>query len=89
MKHTGKQRTGKVQLEFDRRQKIELELESTSSQTMRGVTVPRHLGSGYNPYDTNVPSTGTATGRHRIEDMRRLSEWIRMKRDMSHGGGED
>lgn len=64
--------------------KPELELESTGSQTMRGVRLPKGFGSsGYNPYDTLPGSSTSATGQHRIEDMRRLSEWIRMKRGLS------
>jgi hypothetical protein len=60
---------------------VELELESTSSQTLRGLTLPASSSNGSNPYDS-VPGASTATGQHRIADMRRLSEWIRMKRDL-------
>jgi len=61
-----------------------LELESTDSQTMRGVRLPKGFdSSGYNPYDTVPGATSSATGQHRLENMRRLSEWIRMKRKLS------
>ena len=58
-----------------------LSLESTGSQTMRGLRALGGNSSGYNPYDT-IPNTSSTTGMHRLEDMRRLSEWIRMKRDL-------
>jgi hypothetical protein len=57
----------------------DLSLETTSSQTLRGLRVVESSSSGYNPYDT-TPGRTTATGMHRLDDMRRLSEWIRMKR---------
>jgi hypothetical protein len=82
MKGSGKDHTGAERRDPGKARDLELELESTSSQTMRGVRLPRQFGSGYNPYDT-VPDTKGSTGQHRIEDMRRLSEWIRMKRDLS------
>jgi hypothetical protein len=84
MKNVGKNRTATVQRDAGKAKDLELELESTGSQTMRGVRLPRQFGSGYNPYDT-VPDTQGSTGQHRTEDLRRLSEWIRMKRDLPRG----
>lgn len=74
-------------------QDADLSLESTSSQTLRGLRALGSTRSGYNPYDS-VPagkgnsSTGTstdgtsATGMHRLDEMRRLSEWIRTQREL-------
>ena len=44
--------------------------------------IPARTGGGYNPYDTfpNVRQPGVAT---RQADLRRLSEWIRLKRQVS------
>ena len=59
-----------------------LSLEDTLAQTRRGLKVQSSTGaSGYNPYDTfpNTTSTGTYA-RHK--DLRELSEWIRMKRQV-------
>ncbi len=62
-------------------QDTDLSLESTSSQTLRGLYVDNGSSTGWNPYDT-VPNTATSTGMHRLDDMRRLSEWIRLKREL-------
>ena len=44
--------------------------------------IPAKVGFGYNPYDTfpNVRQSGLA-GRQ--SDLRRLSEWIRVKRQVA------
>jgi hypothetical protein len=44
---------------------------------------PANAGYGYNPYDTfpNVRQPGVA---QRQADLRRLSEWIRTKRQVAH-----
>lgn len=44
--------------------------------------VPARSGGGYNPYDTfpNVRQPGVG---QRQADLRRLSEWIRVKRQVS------
>ena len=67
---------------------LKLSLEDTLSQTMRGLRTPCSKTSGYNPYDTfpNVSSTGTFA-QHR--DLRELSEWIRLKRQVGRLKGED
>jgi hypothetical protein len=85
MKSSGRGPT--VPLDGAKDDAAKLELESTGSQTLRGVRLPTGFdSSGYNPYDT-IPGTSTsATGQHRIENMRRLSEWIRMKRTLSRNG---
>jgi hypothetical protein len=57
-----------------------LTLEDTTRQFMRGVspsTSDRKVG--VNPYDT-FPNPATSTGMHATRDLRRLSEWIRQKR---------
>lgn len=66
----------------------DLSLENTGSQTLRGVPVLEGSGSGYDPYDT-VPNTTAVNGMQRLEDMRRLSEWIRMKRNLGRHADKD
>jgi len=61
----------------------DLSLESTSSQTLRGLYVSNGNSSGWNPYDT-VPNCSNNTGVHRLDDIRRLSEWIRLKRELDN-----
>jgi len=66
-----------------------LSLEDTISQTMRGVKSEHsRSGSGYNPYDTfpNTSSTG-AFARHK--DLRQLSQWIRVKRQVAELNKDD
>ena len=77
--------TGTVRLFVgaDKQKEMELQLESTSSQTMRGVRLPREAGGGYNPYDAETTPNAQSTGMHRMQDMRKLSEWIRMRLDLS------
>ncbi len=57
-----------------------LSLEDTTRQLMRGF--PGH-GSrkdlGVNPYDT-FPNTSSSTGMHGTQELRKLSEWIKQKR---------
>lgn len=84
MKNSGRGPTVPSGVARDDAAKLELELESTGSQTMRGVLLPKGFdSSGYNPYDTVPGASTSATGQHRMENMRRLSEWIRMKRTLS------
>ena len=68
-------------------QDSDLALESTGSQALRGLRVPTSNSSGCNPYNA-VPVGANATGMHRLDDMRRLSEWIRMKRDVEREQGK-
>jgi hypothetical protein len=57
-----------------------LSLEDTSTQIRRGITPTHSTGvSGYNPYDTFPNSHGTAT-HGSTQELKRLSEWIRQKR---------
>jgi hypothetical protein len=57
-----------------------ISLEDTSTQIMRGVPPPKATGVvGYNPYDTYPNGSSTATNRGN-EELRRLSDWIRQKR---------
>jgi hypothetical protein len=42
---------------------------------------PRAAGDGYNPYDT-WPSVQSSDSTRRNKDLRRLSEWIRLKRQV-------
>ena len=44
--------------------------------------VPAKAGGGYNPYDT-FPNVRQAGVGQRQADLRRLSEWIRVKRQVS------
>ena len=44
--------------------------------------VPAKVGGGYNPYDT-FPNVRQAGVGQRQADLRRLSEWIRVKRQVS------
>jgi hypothetical protein len=78
--------TGKI---YQQGMEPDYSLEDTASQAMRGVQVPGSSSSaGYNPYDT-FPSIGTATGIHRQADLRKLSEWIRRKRDIDRKKKDD
>jgi hypothetical protein len=82
MKSSGRGRT--VPTDGAKDDAAKLELESTDSQTLRGVQLPKGFdSSGYNPYDTVPGTSSSATGQHRLENMRRLSDWIRMKRTLS------
>lgn len=77
-------------------QDTDLSLESTGSQTLRGLRALGSNSSGYNPYESVPAGTGngpgssnnhgtstSATGLHRIDEMRRLSEWIRAQRELA------
>jgi LPS sulfotransferase NodH len=44
--------------------------------------VRARVGSGYNPYET-VPNVGKPGEPKRYSDLRQLSEWIRLKRQMA------
>ncbi len=59
-----------------------LSLEDTISQKSRGVTPRVKSGvSGYNPYDA-APSNPVAGEPHKPTDLRKLSEWIRLTRQV-------
>ncbi|MFI4895761.1 MAG: hypothetical protein ACHP9W_05485 [Steroidobacterales bacterium] len=69
-----------------------LSLEDTIAQIKRGLEVRSHTGqSGYNPYNAvpppahgaSAPSTGRANHAHASTDLRKLSEWIRLSREVA------
>ena len=60
---------------------LELALEDTLVQKIRGLPVKaRETGTGYNPYDT-VPAKPRDEPK-RPTDLRKLSEWIRLRRQV-------
>ena len=81
---TGPQRPGTYG-DTQRLKKPELSIEDTLAQKMRGVNVaptPKPKpDDGYNPYDT-WPSIQEPDAAKRNTDLRRLSEWIRLKRQI-------
>jgi hypothetical protein len=72
-------RTGDTQ----RLKKPELSIEDTLAQKMRGANVTPTVKpeDGYNPYDT-WPSIQEPDAAKRNTDLRRLSEWMRLKRQV-------
>jgi hypothetical protein len=60
---------------------MELSLEDTLAQKMRGIAVTSRVPvAGYNPYDA------LAAGKRRAKkptDLRKLSEWIRLHREIN------
>ncbi|MFI4868970.1 MAG: hypothetical protein ACHQDD_06420 [Steroidobacterales bacterium] len=64
---------------------LKLSLEDTVAQKMRGVPVKSRSGvAGYNPYDT-VPAAkpNNADDQHKPTDLRKLSQWIRLTREVA------
>ncbi|MFI4914035.1 MAG: hypothetical protein ACHQAR_02460 [Steroidobacterales bacterium] len=61
---------------------VELSLERTVSQKLRGLTVrAKKVGVlGYNPYDAG-PSAAPREAK-KPTDLRKLSEWIRLQRQV-------
>ena len=60
----------------------ELSLEDTLSQKMRGIPVKtRTPVTGYNPYDA-VPKGKSKEAARKPTDLRKLSEWIRLHRQI-------
>jgi hypothetical protein len=64
-----------------------LSLEDTIAQKMRGVPVKTRTGVvGYNPYDA-VPAAKAKTEggeqKPKPTDLRKLSEWIRLQRQVA------
>lgn len=67
----------------DERSLYELSLEDTITQKLRGLPVKTRVpASGYNPYDATVPSSSRKPVR-KSTDLRKLSEWIRMQRQVN------
>jgi hypothetical protein len=61
----------------------ELSLEDTLSQKARGVHPTAATGkSGYNPYDTEINKIPELEKKKRPTDLRKLSDWIRLKREV-------
>jgi hypothetical protein len=62
----------------------ELSLEDTLSQKARGLRTAAKTGqSGYNPYDTEInDKTNASEKKKKPTDLRKLSEWIRLKREV-------
>ena len=50
--------------------------------------VRARVGSGYNPYET-VPNVRKPGEPKRYSDLRQLSEWIRLKRQMAKQVADD
>jgi hypothetical protein len=65
--------------------KLDLSLEDTIAQKMRGVSPGIKSGlSGYNPYDATVSKPADAAGESsKPTDLRKLSEWIRLTRQVA------
>jgi hypothetical protein len=62
--------------------KSDLSLEDTVAQKIRGVAPRVKSGvSGYNPYDA-APSNSAAGDARKPTDLRKLSEWIRLTRQV-------
>jgi hypothetical protein len=62
---------------------LDLSLEDTLSQKMRGVPVKSRTGvTGYNPYDA-IPAGKPKEAPRKPTDLRKLSEWIRTQRQVS------
>jgi hypothetical protein len=61
---------------------VELSLEQTASQKLRGLTVrAKKIGTlGYNPYDAGP--TAAPREAKKPTDLRKLSEWIRLRRQV-------
>lgn len=69
----------------------ELALEDTAAQRRRGLPVRAGGVVGYNPYDTGPPAAGSgpsappgepAPPPRKRTDLRKLSEWIRLQREV-------
>jgi hypothetical protein len=65
---------------------MELSLEDTLAQRMRGLPVKTRLPvNGYNPYDATPPggAKDKDKARKKPTDLRKLSEWIRLTRQIN------
>ena len=64
---------------------LKLSLEDTISQKKRGVPTKSRTGvAGYNPYDAEPPAKAKdADGKTKPTDLRKLSEWIRLQRQVA------
>ncbi len=68
---------------------LKLSLEDTVAQKLRGAPVKARSGvAGYNPYDA-VPAAKPKDGElHKPTDLRKLSQWIRLKREVAELNAE-
>jgi hypothetical protein len=64
---------------------LKLSLEDTMSQKKRGVPTKSRTGVvGYNPYDAEPAAKAKdAEGKTKPTDLRKLSEWIRLQRQVA------
>ena len=63
---------------------VKLSLEDTIARKMRGVATKRSVASGYNPYNAEpTASSKNLDGKRKATDLRKLSEWIRLKREVA------
>lgn len=66
---------------------MELSLEDTLAQKMRGLPVKKRIPvTGYNPYDATPTGGGTkdsSKAQKKPTDLRKLSEWIRLNRQVN------
>jgi hypothetical protein len=60
----------------------ELSLEDTLDQKMRGLPVKTRIPGGYNPYDAMAQGKSKQAPR-KPTDLRKLSEWIRVQRQVA------
>ena len=68
---------------------LDLSLEDTLAQKMRGVPVKARLpAGGYNPYDATAPVKSKEPGP-KPTDLRKLSEWIRLHRQVAEAKKRD
>ena len=68
-----------------------LSLEDTVAQKLRGIPVKTRTGVvGYNPYDA-VPAAKPKEpeAKHKPTDLRKLSEWIRLRREVAELNAEE
>lgn len=71
---------------------LKLSLEDTVAEKLRGVPVKTRSGvAGYNPYDAGPAKTKTkvADGKHNATDLRQLSQWIRLRREIAELNAEE
>ena len=61
----------------------------TFEMTLEEPAVPANIDGGYDPYET-WPSVRTPGSTAKQADLRRLSEWIRLRRQVSQlkGSGD-
>lgn len=71
---------------------LKLSLEDTAAEKLRGVPVKTRSGvAGYNPYDAAPAKTKTkvADGKRNATDLRQLSQWIRLRREIAELNAEE